>query len=137
MALQCECPGFEEAKNPERLLYEGFLHFFNFLGESQSCVKVGVRGILQADTSLFCPCFKPTGHKPALHRKPYSCASEDVEPQPRLSAGLVSSGLGLYQPQLRVLSIGAGLRLARLECRQGEPLSACQIPCRHTLPHPR
>lgn len=96
MSPQCEFLGFEEAKNPERLLHVGFLHFFNLLGESQSCAKVGVRGILQADTSLFCPCFEPTGDAPALQRKPYSCASEDVEPQPRPSAGLVSSGLGLY-----------------------------------------
>lgn len=96
LALHCESLSFEEAENPEWLLYVGFLHFFHLLGESQCCVKVGVHASLQADTRLFCLCFKPTGRMPALRRKPYSCVHEDFEPQPRLSAGLVSSGLGLY-----------------------------------------
>lgn len=66
----------------------GFLLFFSLLGESQSYVKVGVCGILQADMSLFCPCFKPTGQKPALLRKPFSCLVRMWSPSPVSLQGL-------------------------------------------------
>lgn len=118
MAALCEFPSFLQPPGRKSCLCEG------------RCARY-----FASRQELALPMLRASWSPAKLQRKLYSCMSKDVEPQPRFSAQL---GFGL------VLTTATGplhwcwLVPGQAGVQAGsEPLSACQVPCRHTLPHPR